>query len=148
MTGPVLPDPPGLDYGWNQPDRSNLVRDFRIFDREPALLLAFATGALQLVSAFFFHLTENQTGVLNGAFALALGAVTAAMVARDKLVPALLGLLQGLLSVGVAFGFDLGPDRASALTAFLAVGLALFVRQTVTAKVPPPRPAADVELAG
>jgi hypothetical protein len=106
------------------------------FRREPALFLALFAALVQGVSAFFFELTVTQQGVLNAAAVAVAGIVTAAMVARDHLPPAILGALQAVLAVGLAFGLDLSPERQTVIMTLAAAVVAMFVRTQVTAPVP------------
>lgn len=109
----------------------------RALGREPALWLALVTAAIQLSSAFFLDLSTEQQALLN-ALAVALsGAVTAYMVAQDRMVPALVGAMQALLSVAVGFGADLSPDTQAAVMASVAGVAAMFVRTQVWAPEPP-----------
>lgn len=108
------------------------------FRREPALLLALFAAAVQVVSAFLFALTDEQQAVLNGAAVAAAGLITAAMVVRDQLAPAILGFVQALLALGLGFGLELTPEQQSVLMAFAAAVVAAFVRTQVTAPVGAP----------
>ena len=109
----------------------------KVFGREPALIAAFIATVIQVVSALVLPLTTEQQGVLNGAVALVLGLVVAAQVSLEKAVPALIGLLQGLAAVAVAFGFDISANTVSAITAVIAAGAAMFIRTQVVAPVGP-----------
>jgi hypothetical protein len=107
----------------------------KIFGREPALIAAFVATLIQVLSALILPLTTEQQGLLNGAVALLLGLVVAAQVSLEKAVPAVIGLLQGLAAVGVAFGFDISANTVSAITAVIAAGAAMFIRTQVVAPV-------------
>lgn len=106
----------------------------KIFGREPALILAFIAGLVQVVSSFVLPLTTEQQAWLNGAAAAVMGLITAVMVG-DGVQAAVLGLIQGLLSLAVGFGLDIPPDKQSVLMAAVAAGVALWVRDRVTAPV-------------
>lgn len=104
--------------------------------REPAVLwMALVTPLIQLVSALVFPLTDEQQGVLNGLAALVLGAIVAAQVSVDRLLPLLAGLAQAVMSVGLAFGLELAPETQSAILALVAGAVGLFVRTQVVPKV-------------
>lgn len=112
--------------------------------REPALILALVASAIQMVSAFLFHLTVDQQATLNAVAIAAAGLVTAIMVKSEQLAPVILGLLQAALAVGLAFGLYLSPENQSVLMTFAAAVVAMFVRQIVVAPVPASVPRATV----
>lgn len=104
--------------------------------REPALLLALIATTVQMVSAFLIPLTEGQQGVLNALAVAVAGLVTAVMVRSDQLAPAILGVVQAILALGLAFGLALSPENQAVIMSFAAAVVAMFVRQIVTAPVP------------
>lgn len=110
---------------------------YKIFGREPALVLAFIAALVQLASAFWFDLSGDQQGYLNGAVAALVGLATAWSVARDRLAPAVLGAAQALLALAVAFGLSWSAEQQSVIMAFVATAVAMFVRTQVTAPVAP-----------
>jgi len=103
--------------------------------REPAMFLALLAALLQVVSASVFPLSDEQQGVLNAAFAVLFGAITAAMVGMDKLLPLLGGVFQAVISVGTAFGLEMDPTLQSAIMAVIAAAVGMFVRTQVVAPV-------------
>jgi hypothetical protein len=107
----------------------------RIFGREPALIAGAVAALIQVFSALVLPLNDEQQGALNALVALVLGFVVAASVSLDKAVPALIGLFQGVVAVGVAFGFEVGPETVSAITAAIAALGELFTRTQVVAPV-------------
>jgi uncharacterized membrane protein YvlD (DUF360 family) len=107
-----------------------------VFGREPAVVLAAVAGLIQVVSAFVLPLTLVQQGVLNAIVVAAIGVWTAAKVAQDQLLPAVVGFVQAGLSLALAFGVSMTPENQSVLMGAVATALALFVRTQVTAKVP------------
>lgn len=100
----------------------------------------FAAG-VQLVSAFILPLSDAQQGVLNALAVTIAGLITAVMVRSDQMAPAVLGVLQAVLAVGLAFGWHLAPEQQSVIMAFATSVVAMFVRTQVTA---PARPAPAV----
>lgn len=103
--------------------------------REPALILALVTSIIQVVSAFVLPLTVTQQGVLNAAAVAVMGLVTAIMVNSDQLAPLVLGVIQALLAVGLAFGLAMTPENQSVIMAFAAAVIGMFVRTQVEAPV-------------
>lgn len=108
----------------------------KIFGREPALLTALLGSVIAFVGAFVVHLSADQQTVLNVVVVAVFGLVTAIGVAKDKLVPAILGLAQALLNTALAFGLHLTAERqAIVMTLASTLVAAIIVRPQVTAKV-------------
>lgn len=105
------------------------------FNREPALILALVAATVQMVSAFIFPLTAGQQGVLNALAVAVAGLVTAVLVRSDQLAPALLGVVQAILALGLAFGLALDTASQAVIMSFAAAIVAMFVRTQVTAPV-------------
>lgn len=108
----------------------------KILGREPVLWLALVAALIQLVSSFVFELSNEQQGVLNALAVAVIGVLTAFAVAKDKVAPALLGLVQAALAVGLAFGWELGAQDQSTIMAFATAVIGMFLRTQVTARVP------------
>lgn len=109
----------------------------KIFGREPALILALVAAAVALFSATVFDLSIEQQGVLNAVAVAVIGLATAFAVARDKLAPAILGLVQAVLALALAFGLAISPETQGAAMAFVAALVGAFVRTQVAAPVGP-----------
>lgn len=105
------------------------------FRREPALWLALVAAVIQMVSAFAFHLTTEQQGVLNAVAVAVAGLVTAVIVRSDQMVPAILGVLKAVIAVGLAFGLAMSPEAQATIMSFAAALAAVFVRTQVDAPV-------------
>jgi hypothetical protein len=106
----------------------------KIFGREPALLLAFLAAVVQVVSTFVVTLTPGQQGLLNAAAAAVAGVITA-IVVHDGVQAAVLGLVQAVLSLAVGFGLHWDGIQQSVVMAVVGAGLALWVRDRVTAPI-------------
>lgn len=110
----------------------------RIFGRDPATILAFVSAGVQMLVAFGLDWSKEQTVAVNAAAAAVLGVVTAFVVARDEVLPAVVGLTQAGLTLGLAFGLDWTADQVTMVMAFVAAGVAVFgVRPQVTAPIAP-----------
>jgi hypothetical protein len=104
--------------------------------REPAVFLALLASLVQIISSFIFPITDEQQSLLNGAFAVIAGGITAAMVGLDKLLPLLAGIVQAVLSVAVGFGLEMTNEQQSILMAFVAALVGIWgVRPQVEAKI-------------
>lgn len=112
--------------------------------REPALILGLIAAIVQVVSAFVFHLTVDQQGTLNAVAVAVAGLLTALSVKSEQLAPLILGLVQAVIAVGLAFGLVLSPDNQSVIMSLAAAVVAMFVRSVVVAPVPAVVPRATV----
>lgn len=102
--------------------------------REPALtattLLAPAVGLLLL------FLTDLPAGAQAGWNAVAVavaGLITAVIVLRDKLAPAILGLSQAVISLLTVYGLGMTAEQSTGTMAFLALLVGAYVRTQVAA---------------
>lgn len=107
----------------------------RILGREPALWLGLVSTIVQMIIAFGVHLTDRQTAAINAAAVAIIGLITAAVVAREQVAPAVLGLLQAALTLGMVFGLHVSASTTAAIMAAAAAGLSVIVRYLVTAPV-------------
>jgi hypothetical protein len=108
----------------------------RIFGRDPVLIMAFISSAIAVLSSLLLHLSDEQQGVLNALAVALFGFIAAAMLARDKAVPALVGLIKAVIAVAIAFGLHLAPEVQGLILTLVATGAALLMRPQVTASVP------------
>jgi uncharacterized membrane protein HdeD (DUF308 family) len=104
--------------------------------REPALILIGVIGpAVALLVSFIPALTpELQTGLIAAAVAIA-GILTALLVGGDRLAPAILGLAQAVVTIGLAAGLDLSPEQQAGWLTIVGILVAAFVRTQVNAPV-------------
>ena len=107
----------------------------KIWGREPAVILAFVAALIQGVSGFFFHLTDDQQGVLNAVAVAVLGLVTAAAVKGDAWLPAISGGIKAIMALGLAFGAHWSADKQSLVMVLVTAAFAAFVRTQVVAPV-------------
>jgi uncharacterized protein (DUF697 family) len=99
--------------------------------REPVVFLALLSSMLQMISVFVLPLTDEQQGVINAALAAGAGLITAWMVSFDSMLPLLGGFIQSVISVGIAFGWELDPVAQTAIMAFVSAVAGAFVRTQV-----------------
>lgn len=107
----------------------------KIFGREPALILGLVSAIVQMLVAFGLDLSDGQTAAINAVAAAVLAVVTAALTARDQLVPVLIGLAQAAITLGLAFGLDWTQEQVAMVMATIAALAAIVVRPQVTAVV-------------
>jgi hypothetical protein len=72
-------------------------------------------------------------GALNAAVLAAAGLATAALVDTDKVLPALVGLVQATFAVFLAYGSPVAEHTQAGILALIAAAAAFFVRQNVDA---------------
>lgn len=106
----------------------------KILGREPAVFWALNVGVM-LALLRLIPLPAEINGALNGAVLAAAGLVTAAMVATDKVLPALVGLIQATFAVFLAFGTPVPEVTQTGILALIAAVASFFVRQNVVAPV-------------
>lgn len=104
----------------------------KIFGREPALWAALAAGIVQ-GAGLMLHWSQEQQGAINAVTTLVLGIVVAVMV-HDGIGAAVLGGVQGVLNLVLAFGLNVDTATQAAVMSLAAAIVAMFVRTQVTAK--------------
>ncbi len=88
------------------------------------------------LAAFVFAATP-ETGTIVNAAALAIaGAITAFVVRSDNLLPAIVGAITAVVSVGAALGLNLDAAQQASLVVALGAIAAVIVRDRVTAAAP------------
>lgn len=103
--------------------------------REPALWGALIRAVVLLVSTMLLNLTTDQQGWVNAVSAALVGVVVAIAVKSDKLVPAILGLVEAILAGAVAWGWNLPPDRQLLIMGVVAAIVGIWTRDRVLAPV-------------
>jgi hypothetical protein len=107
--------------------------------RYPAVVLGVISAFLQTLVAYGIDLTGGQTGAINAIAAAVFGVATAAVLAHDRLLPAILGLGQAAFTLFIAFGAHLSDAQVSTALGLLAAVatplVMLFTHTQVTAAV-------------
>jgi len=107
--------------------------------REPALLFGILLPpGVGLALLFFTSISAPATAAWNGLATTVAGLITAAIVTREKLPAAILGLVQAGLQLLAVYGLGVTAAQADGLLAFVALVVGLWLRQQVT-----PRMSAD-----
>jgi uncharacterized protein (DUF697 family) len=109
----------------------------KIFDREPALLIATVSAGLSLLVTFGFGLSAEQAGAIVAVIS-AVFAVATAIVTRPIAPSAFTGLVSACAALLAAYGLELSTEKIGALNAVVLAGLALLTRGQVS----PANPAA------
>jgi hypothetical protein len=108
------------------------------FSREPALTLIAVVGpaVALLVSYFGDSLGADVQTAINAVAVAAAGILTAVFVhGGDKLAPALLGLAQAVVTLGLAAGWDMTPEQQAGFLTVAGILIGAFVRTQVDAPV-------------
>lgn len=104
--------------------------------REPVLmftpLLAPLVGTVLL---FVTDLDAADQAAWNAAAVAVAGLISAALVARDKLAPAILGLAQALVQLLSVWGLGLTAEQATGVLGFVALAVGMYLRTQVDAPV-------------
>lgn len=108
----------------------------KIFGREPAQVLGLVSALIALLSATVVPLTDAQQGVVMAVVTALVGFVTAAAVSGEKAAPMVAGLIQSVISLALAFGLQIPQATQGAIMAFVAAGVAFYMRTQVVAPVP------------
>lgn len=106
----------------------------KILGREPAVFFALAASVL-LVLIKFFPVPAELVGALNAAVLAAAGFATATLVSAEKALPALVGLVQAVFAVFLAYGSPVPESAQTGILALIAAVGAWLVRQNVLAPV-------------
>lgn len=106
----------------------------KILGREPALWLALIAVAVQLSTAFGLDLSDGQQASINASAVAIVGVVTA-IVTKDGISAAVLGVAQSGMALAVGFGLHWSPNQQSTALSFVAAVVAMFVRTQSTAPV-------------
>ncbi|MFD6094706.1 hypothetical protein ACFVWN_01285 [Nocardiopsis flavescens] len=108
---------------------------FRVFGRDPVLWLGLLRAALYVISVFVLTVPEHVSAAIIAFAAAGFGLADAAIVVRDKLVPAIMGFAEAGLALVLAFGVDLSADQLAAVMFLVATVTSFVTRTQVTAPV-------------
>lgn len=90
-------------------------------ERYPAVILGIVSALLQALVAYGVHLSDGQTASINAIVAAVLGVAVAVVVAKDRLLPAILALGQAAFTLFIAFGANLSDAQVNTALGLLAV---------------------------
>lgn len=108
----------------------------KILGREPMQWLGLLSAAVALFSAIVFPLSIEQQGALIAVVEVVLGIAGAFAVSAEKAAPFVAGLVKAILALALAFGAAISPEAQGSIMAFVAAGVAWYLRTQVTAQVP------------
>lgn len=107
--------------------------------RYPAAILLGLSTLLQMLVAFGWDLSDGQTGAINAAAAAVFGVATAWVLAQDRLLAAILGLVQAGATLIVAFGGHISDAQVHTVLEFIAAVatplIGVLVHKAATAAV-------------
>lgn len=100
--------------------------------RDPTILLQFLGALLGVLVAFNLGLTDEQAALWMAVIAAVFSAINAVMV-RPIAPAAFTGLVTAVATLIGGYGFEIGPEKLSALNFAVTMGIALFfTRPNVT----------------
>lgn len=103
--------------------------------REPVVIIQGLLVPLLVLLVPLFHWGEPASGIVNAAILTVGGALAAAFVGVDQLLPLLAGVAKAVLAVFLAFGVDVPETTQAFILAATGVFLSfLGVRPQVTPK--------------
>lgn len=108
----------------------------RLLGREPVMTISTIVALLIAVLPAFGWSTETVGAVAVALLAIG-GALEAALVSVDRLLPLLVGLGKAVLAAVASFGVHLPDNHVAAIMAVLTVFAGLQVRKQVGAVQPP-----------
>lgn len=109
-----------------------------LLGREPVLTVSLVVALLLAILPVFGWNTE-QVGAVAAALVFIGGALEAALVRVDRLLPFLVGIGKAIGAVIVAFGLHVPDNYVAAIMAVLTVVAGLQVRQQVVPRKSPHR---------
>lgn len=112
---------------------------FRIFGREPAVVIAVISGALSLVVSLGVGLTADEAGAIVAFISGAFAALTA-VVTRPVAPAAFTGLVTVTADLLGAYHFDVSAGTLAAANGFVLAVLTLLTRGQVSPAILPPGP--------
>lgn len=108
----------------------------KILGREPAVFVSTVVGAVCALVV----LVPMNTGLSAAIVAVVMaagGLATAMLVARDGLLPAILGFAKAGMALFVVLGWHISDVEQGLAIGALEAVFAVFVRQNVVAQIPP-----------
>lgn len=106
-----------------------------IFGREPAVAVEML-GSVALALLLLIPMEDAVRGTANAVVLALAGFITALLVAADKALPALTGVIKAVFALVLALGMDLPDTTQVGILAVVGALGAFFVRQQVVAPVP------------
>lgn len=104
-----------------------------LLGREPAQWLGLLSAAVALFSSLVLPLDVGQQGALIAVATAVFGIAGALAVSAEKAAPLVAGLVQSVIALALAFGLALPPEVQGSVMAFVAAGVAFYLRTQVTA---------------
>lgn len=108
----------------------------RLLGREPVMTISTVVALLVALLPVFGWSTAT-VGTVAAALVVLGGAVEAALVSVDRLLPLLVGVAKAVLAAVASFGLQVPDNHVAALMAVLTVLAGLQVRKQVGAVQPP-----------
>lgn len=102
------------------------------FLTDPSAMVAIVASLVQVLLVFSVPgITDVTAGAIIATVTALSGLVTAYLVNRNRLIPAITGFVQSLIALAVGFGLTLSEEQISAMMALVTVVAGLVVRSFV-----------------
>ena len=104
--------------------------------REPALIVSGVLApTVQTLLLVWGRLSDEQQAVWNAVTVAVAGVVLAALAAKERLAPAILGLGSAVIALATFYGWHLSAAAETAVSSTLSLLVAAFLRTQITASV-------------
>jgi hypothetical protein len=110
------------------------MKPILLLGREPAALLALFAVAVKLFSAFVMDVDTDTQAWVNAVAAAAMGLLIALMT-KDGVVAAILGLVQAAIALAVGLGVHWDTTTQALVLSAVSLALGAYDRTQVTAPV-------------
>lgn len=107
----------------------------KVIGREPVYFLGFLAAILQAGSAFGLDVSPGMQTLINTLAAAIVGVVSAVVLKSGALAAAILNFAQAVMALVVGLGLDWSTEEQGKVMAVVAMGLALWLRERVTAPI-------------
>lgn len=108
----------------------------KIFGREPAQWIGLLSAAVALFSSIVLPVSAETQGAIIAVATALFGFVGALAVSAEKAAPLVAGLVQSVLALALSLGLHLDNVTQGSIMAFVAAGVAWYLRTQVVAPVP------------
>jgi hypothetical protein len=110
--------------------------DMNLLGREPAQWIGLLSAAVALFSSIVLPVSLETQGAIIAVATAAFGIVGALAVSGEKAAPLVAGFVQSVLALALSLGLHLDNATQGSIMAFVAAGVAWYLRTQVFAPVP------------
>jgi hypothetical protein len=107
----------------------------RVFGRDPLAWTTAIAALVQFLSAFVFHASVEQEGVIAAVSLAVFGLIGAVALHDGTWAAAVVTLIKAGIALGLAYGLAWAPEQQATVMFAVQAVLHLLVREQVTAPV-------------